>query len=197
MNISIIPFRKDIRMEDKRNVKTERLIRSVFLELLKEKSINKITVAEISRKADLGRGTFYLHYSDVYDLYESIEKEVIDKLKEMFKESFPTTDTNNSMKLVTALVGYIENNKELFKILVSSDTGNTMYKIKKSFYSDVFDENTAINPMMNSQYSFTESVFVVSGIIGVLERWIMDGFKVSSSSIAEMLNKIISKVNNG
>ncbi len=184
-------------MEDKRNVKTERLIRSVFLELLKEKSINKITVAEISRKADLGRGTFYLHYSDVYDLYESIEKEVIDKLKEMFKESFPTTDTNNSMKLVTALVGYIEDNKELFKILVSSDTGNTMYKIKKNFYSDVFDENTAINPLMNSQYSFTESVFVVSGIIGVLERWIMDDFKVSSVAIAEMLNKIISKVNNG
>lgn len=115
----------------------------------------------------------------------------------MFKESFPTTDTNNSMKLVTALVGYIEDNKELFQILVSSDTGNTMYKIKKSFYSDVFDENTAINPMMNSQYSFTESVFVVSGIIGVLERWIIDGFKVSSVAIAEMLNKIISKVNNG
>lgn len=58
MNISIILFRKGIRMEDKRNVKTERLIRTVFLELLKEKSINEITVAEISRKADLGRGTF-------------------------------------------------------------------------------------------------------------------------------------------
>ncbi len=53
-------------MEDRRNKKTEQLIKRVFLKLLKEKSLNKITVAEIARLADLGRGTFYLHYGDVY-----------------------------------------------------------------------------------------------------------------------------------
>lgn len=183
------------KMEDRRNLKTEELIKAVFLNLLKEKSLNKITVAEISRLANIGRGTFYLHYSDVYDLYECIERDAISKMKEIFKEAFPTTNSENSMKLAASLTEYIEENKELFRILVRSDPSNTMYKIKKSFYSEVFDENTLINPTMNDEYNQIESIFVVSGIAGVLERWIVEDFKIPSSSVAKMLNNVILKVN--
>lgn len=76
-------------MNDRRNEKTEQLIKGTFLKLLKEKSLNKITVAEISRLANLGRGTFYLHYDDVYDLYENIERKIIDDLKSIFKSAYP------------------------------------------------------------------------------------------------------------
>ncbi len=182
-------------MKDRRNTKTEKLIKSVFLRLLKEKNLNKITVAEISRLADLGRGTFYLHYSDVYDLYEAIEAEAISNLEEMFKNSFPTTQPDNSIKLTVALTQYIEENKDLFKILIRSDAGNAMYKIKKSFYSDVFDENVAVNPSMSTQHNQIESVFVVSGIVGVLERWVIEDFKTPSASVAKLLNDVILKIN--
>lgn len=182
-------------MEDRRNKKTEQLIKRVFLNLLKEKSLNKITVSEISRQADLGRGTFYLHYSDVYDLYESIENEVINDLKGIFQASYPTTDAHNSLRLTESLIEYVERRKDLFTILMRSNEGNTMYKIKKVFYSDVVAENSKINPSMDDQYSLIESIFVVSGIIGVLERWIVNDFKTPSVSIAEMLNAVISKVN--
>ncbi len=183
-------------MNDRRNEKTEKLIKDTFLDLLKTKDITKITVAEISRIANIGRGTFYLHYNDVYDLYESIENEIIIDLKSIFKSSFPTTDSNNSLKLSNSLVNYIEDNKEIFKLLSRSNIGNTMYKIKKNFYNDVFDENSLVNPTFNKQYSLTESVFVVSGIIGTLEKWIMDNFNVSGSIMAEMINSIILKINN-
>lgn len=67
-------------MKDRRTIKTKRAIRESFLELLKEKEVQQITVSELSRKADLGRGTFYLHYQDVFDLYEQLEKELFDQL---------------------------------------------------------------------------------------------------------------------
>lgn len=183
-------------MNDRRNLKTEKLIKDVFLNLLKKKDINKISVAEISRLADLGRGTFYLHYADVYDLYESIEQEVITDLKNIFKTSFPTTNSTNSLKLSNSLVTYIENNKELFKVLIRSNIGNTMNKIKRSFYNEVYDENTIISPSLNKQYSLAESIFVVSGIIGTLEKWILDDFKISGENMAKMITTIILKINN-
>ena len=183
-------------MNDRRNLKTEKLIKDVFLNLLKTTDINKISVAEISRLADLGRGTFYLHYQDVYDLYESIEQEVITDLKNMFKTSFPTTNSSNSLKLSNSLVTYIEKNKELFKVLIRSNIGNTMNKIKRSFYDEVFDENSKIDPSRNKQYSLLESIFVVSGIIGTLEKWIIDDFKISGENMAKMINTIILKINN-
>jgi len=114
----------------------------------------------------------------------------------MFKTSFPTTDSSNSLKLSNSLVTYIENNKELFKVLIRSNIGNTMNKIKRSFYNEVFDENSKIDPSRNKQYSLTESIFVVSGIIGTLEKWILDDFKVSGENMAKMINTIILKINN-
>ena len=46
---------------DRRIRKTRRVIRQCLTELLKTKRIQDITVREISEKADINRGTFYLH----------------------------------------------------------------------------------------------------------------------------------------
>ncbi|MDN6618009.1 MAG: TetR/AcrR family transcriptional regulator, partial [Enterococcus sp.] len=71
---------------DRRTIKTRTAIKSAFLAILKEKSINKITISELSEKANIGRGTFYLHYHDLYDLYESIEQDLYAELVEIFDE---------------------------------------------------------------------------------------------------------------
>ena len=60
---------------DLRVVKTLRRIKEVFLELLDQKPLDKITVTEISRIAEINKGTFYLHYRDIYDLFDEILKE--------------------------------------------------------------------------------------------------------------------------
>lgn len=182
-------------MNDRRNIRTEKLIKEVFLNILKTKDITKITVSEISKEANLGRGTFYLHFDDVYDLYESIENDVLKNLKSIFESSFPTIDSNNSFKLASELVSYIEENKDIFKIIVNSNARNTIYKIKKYFYDSVFDENAVMRLGIDKQYSLIESVFVVSGIIGTLEKWIIDDFKVEKEEMAKMMNTIIFKIN--
>lgn len=45
-------------MNDRRTTKSKDAIRTCFLSLLKEKKLNKITVAEICRMADIGRAPF-------------------------------------------------------------------------------------------------------------------------------------------
>lgn len=55
-------------MEDLRVKKTKIAIRKAFLELLKDESFEKITVNQIAKKAMVGKGTFYYHYADKYDL---------------------------------------------------------------------------------------------------------------------------------
>ena len=48
---------------------TERVIRTVFIDLLKEKKeLSKITITEICRLAGINRTAFYLHNEDVYEL---------------------------------------------------------------------------------------------------------------------------------
>ena len=96
-------------MEDRRIQKSKDAIQNSFFELLKEKSLNKITVAEICRMANVGRGTFYLHYMDVYDLYDKIESELYAGLYQLFEDAFPSTDTENSRKLSEGLPSFSVN----------------------------------------------------------------------------------------
>ena len=54
---------------DRRALRTRKALADALSELLTQKQLHKITVAEICEKADLNRGTLYRHYLDVYDLY--------------------------------------------------------------------------------------------------------------------------------
>lgn len=73
--------------EDRRVRYTKQAIRDGFLRLLAEKPIEKISVTEICREADINRGTFYAHYSDPYELKRSLEDQLSDALAQRLQES--------------------------------------------------------------------------------------------------------------
>nr|MDH3162613.1 TetR/AcrR family transcriptional regulator [Bacillus licheniformis] len=97
-------------MEDRRSIKTKRAIKEAFLKSLHEKEINKITVSDLSRRADLGRGTFYLHYRDVFDLYEQIENELFDQLGKFYDDYFPSEDPHHLLTFIEKTTEYIYQN---------------------------------------------------------------------------------------
>ena len=63
--------------KDYRTRVTKMLIRKAFTDMLKEKPIQSITIKELCETAGINRGTFYSHYSDIYDLLEKMEEEMM------------------------------------------------------------------------------------------------------------------------
>lgn len=51
-------------------IRTDKAIMQAFIELLKEKSFEKITVQDILEKTPVTRATFYAHYHDKYEIAE-------------------------------------------------------------------------------------------------------------------------------
>ena len=67
---------------------TQEAMIDVFMELLKEKSFDKITVKEIIEGAEINRNTFYYHFEDIHDLLESaFERESVKFREESRAES--------------------------------------------------------------------------------------------------------------
>ena len=56
---------------------TKMLIRRAFTELLRTKPIQSISVKELCETAGINRGTFYAHYTDIYDLLKKMEEEML------------------------------------------------------------------------------------------------------------------------
>lgn len=62
---------------DLREKKTKRSIKNAFLQLRAQKPLERITVKELVQLAEISKGTFYLHYRDIYDLSSQLQNEVI------------------------------------------------------------------------------------------------------------------------
>lgn len=54
------------------------------MELITKKPVYKITVTELAQKAEISKGTFYLHYLDIFDLYNQLVNETVVKIAGSF-----------------------------------------------------------------------------------------------------------------
>lgn len=62
---------------------TDEKIEGAFWERYKERPIEQITVKELAASCGIARGTFYLHFQDVYAVLERIEGELAESLERM------------------------------------------------------------------------------------------------------------------
>ena len=65
---------------DERVIKTKKLIKTALSELIQEKGFDHVSITDLTQRANINRGTFYLHYQDKYDLLEKFENEVLDDI---------------------------------------------------------------------------------------------------------------------
>lgn len=103
---------------DRRTQYTKKVIREAFLQLIKKKPVQKITVADICALAEVSRPTFYLHYADVYALLDEICDGMLESanLNEMTQLSID--EPNSIRRLIVNLVRIIENNIDVYKLCV-------------------------------------------------------------------------------
>ena len=176
-------------MEDRRVAKTKRIIKQVFLDLLKTNPINKISVSEITRLADIGRGTFYFHYLDVYDLQEKIEDEICDNLLMIFDKIYKTPA--NFKPLFFAIIDYISEHGDLFSLLVVKHAASSklMQKIRQFFVSKI---SSLIPEKYMADYHKVRILFVVSGVIGVIDDLVRKDSKLEKEMISRELSKMMS-----
>lgn len=92
--------------QDLRVKKTKRAIRQAFERLLMTRPLSKITVTELAKEAEINKATFYLHYTDIYDLYTQSLSEHLQMLADRidFIDLF-FTDTSAFVSKLTALSG--------------------------------------------------------------------------------------------
>lgn len=76
--------------QDLRFIKNENLIRETFRKMICEMDYSKISIKELTQRAQINRKTFYLHYSSLDHLLAVLQLEIMDPAVQMIAEtSFP------------------------------------------------------------------------------------------------------------
>ena len=110
---------------DRRKRKTRKAIFDACVALMQEKEFQNITVNEIVERADINRGTFYLHFVDKYDMMNSFENEMIEKIEDVMlnnipKKQFEELFIQSRYDTVVEILKCYEQNKELLHLLMRS-----------------------------------------------------------------------------
>ena len=119
---------------DRRQRKTRKAIFDSCVSLIQEKDFQKITINEIVERADINRGTFYLHFVDKYDMMNSFENEMIEIIEEVIinnipKEQFHQQFLQSRYETIVQILKCYEENKELLQLLLKS-SHNSSFQAK-------------------------------------------------------------------
>lgn len=180
--------------DDRRVKRTKRLLKDSLAALLMEKNLNEISVKELVDRADINRGTFYLHYRDIYDMLAQIENEMIADLEEI-TDKFPASVVEGFPKpYLLEVFRYIAENLEFCRMLLGPN-GDMAFvdKLKKMVEEKsllsikaAYPENTYVNYQFFAAYN-------VAGCVGLLQNWIESGMKITPEELAEVADDLIRK----
>ena len=134
---------------DRRVKRTKKALRDALFTLLEQKSINEITVTELTTLADVNRATFYFYYTDLIDMLQQIQADAYDAFKNTINQSNSSISTIEGFtEYSERLLSFCKEHETLFKFIVKNDINNQLYKLVQQLMltnipnsKDIFDEN--------------------------------------------------------
>lgn len=179
-------------MENKSTKRTKNQLKISLIDLLNEYPISKITISKLASNANINRGTFYLHYKDIYQLLDELENDLMIELKEILEKYEENNIKPDHLDILREYLEYIKEKREIFLILLKGEEHNSMIKKLKDAINDSFllywNDLTALKKDEN--FSFY-CAYITSGCIGVLENWNEVGFQTPIDEVAKIIEKII------
>ena len=171
------------------------LMQQALLSLLEKKDIDFISVTEIAKKAGVNRSTFYLHYDNIYELFE----ETLENINKEFISSFNVkkleVKSAESAFLLTEeyLVPYLNFCKKNKKLLRLVHEKRLLFQCEKA-YRNMYD--TIFYPAI-SQYVTDETQkiynleFFTQGVVGIVNKWIELDCKTGIDELMEIIKDCV------
>lgn len=183
----------------RRHTSTKNDIRETFIHLLNTKGFDNLTVSDISRGADINRGTFYLHYVDKYDLMEKLEMEVIYDLKQIMlldtatqpKISDQSFDLIPYDRIVKALYYLKEDFNFISALSEKGGDPNFPTLIKEVMKETLLAKIDSFDPLHFSKKGIPEEYAIeilLSSIVAIIMVWIHKGGVESPEEIGRMID---------
>ncbi|WP_438492588.1 TetR/AcrR family transcriptional regulator [Paenibacillus sp. IHBB 3054] len=176
---------------DRRILKTQEALKKAIIELMSEKNFDDITLQDLSDRANISRGTFYLHYMDKYDLLDKLIETHINELRERCEAAADLDFVSGSL----IWTEYLEDNYSFFSMMLASKGAPYFRNRFVDFLIEEFrnevDVTKGKNHGLNADLTVT---FVASAYVGVVEWWFSNEMPISHQALAEQLGTLLERI---
>ena len=179
----------------KRPEKTEQTktdLREAFWQLYANTPIEKITVGQVCELAGYNRGTFYLHYHDLYDLLDTIEDTLLEGMTTCVEKCMKHLRRDSSkLSCIAAckdVVLYYERNKPYITVLLS-DRGDPAFVHRLKQRLKPLWRNYVIGPDSERPEGEIELLleYTLAGTLFMISQWLSNPKTTSAAQLAHLV----------
>lgn len=171
---------------------SQKAIKTAFLELLKTTPLDKISVTDICRLADINRATFYKYYENPRDLLNKLEDESINVLAEKIVNS-------NSVGLDAIYSIILNDVKEHFPfyklVFVDNTDDNFRKKLLAACHDTELKEIRKFFPAISERQCDWLYYFIAEGCIGIFKEWVNGEVESTIEDMIRFSVDFVGKIN--
>lgn len=174
-------------MENQRIRLTRRLLKEALVRLLEQKSIDKITVYELCKEAEINRTTFYKYYGSQFDLMEDLQSDFIHELETSLQEKDKPISLQN-------ILTYIDTHRTACNALLhhASDNGFLEKILSLSLITQQLEEQ--ISPHYSGYQKEYVKEFEIYGSYSVIRKWLLSEQPEPPEKIAMLILELIGRI---
>ncbi|ATY57814.1 TPA: TetR/AcrR family transcriptional regulator [Staphylococcus argenteus] len=174
---------------DSRITRTVNRIHDGLYSLLTRKSYTDITIKDICNESQISRTTFYAHFKSKDDFVYIYLNMLLKNAKKKFLKEGVTTQ----VIFLNKMIHFWLSEGQLILKLLGDDSAYKIHQVIKKSIQQRIEIN--IVPVLNTKMLTTKEkyfllIFMSNAVIGVLQDWVIRGYKESPKEVAEIMNKI-------
>lgn len=177
--------------QDLRVIKTKKNLYECILSIMVNKTFEEIKVSDICEKALINRSTFYAHFSDKYELLQSLISDLKDGLKENLNKNQNFENPKEYyMIMIELFLNHIDDNLNTYSAIIKNNKNSIlMDMIYDTLLGDI-KSNLNKNTTTNIPIDFI-SKFYIGAVINVGIDYLRNPKKISKEKVIEYLNQLL------
>ena len=177
--------RRKKELKDARTIRTRRRIDAAFVELLFRRSYGGIRVSDITRKAGVGRATFYAHYAAKDDLLRSQFERGVGPM-------IIASPADPCLLDAVRFFDHVRNAGHIYKALMGPHAGSAPRVLRGCFESRA-RQALALDPGYTPGLKHDALArFVASSLITITECWLERGARETPQQVQALFASLVS-----
>lgn len=157
-----------------RSRNTEKLLEETYLYLISRHPERPVNVVEICTRANVNRATFYAHYTDILHLQEKIESEMVQEMKDLFRNP----ELGENIMTVSRMTMVLQSIKK-----------------HKAFYDAWYKSGRDEGPSLVNRFMSTENtpearynaMYCKAGINAIIKDWLKHNCDTNPAQLASII----------
>lgn len=180
---------------DLRVVKTYNALIHAFYQLLSKKKFEEITVNELCNQASIRRATFYKHFSDKYEFFTFVVRNVFEQYIKDYKcDPYQVKPISFYINITENIIHFMTERESM----VRSFTESTMYSTLMNIFTDEISKEVRIyleedekNGAVLPASAEITAQFFTGAMINCIKYWFASDRSLTEDQLLEQLRALL------